>query len=170
VRGGGPDPASSGFLPFFQCLGEIAKTCNQFYALSGQVRQALPLLEQAMQLSEAMGIKATQALGVAALSEASLLAGRRDEALPLAGRALACSSDLKQHGHQAWILRLLGEIAAHRHPPEAEQTEASYRQALSLAEELDMRPLQAHCHRGLGLLYAATGQSEQARGCTHHRH
>ena len=80
-----------------------------------------------MQLSEAMGIKATQALGVAALSEASLLAGRIDEALPLAGRALACSSDLKQHGHQAWILRLLGEIAAHRHPPEAEQTEASYR-------------------------------------------
>ena len=26
-----------------------------------------------------------------------------------------------------------------------------------------MRPLQAHCHRGLGTLYAATGQHEQAR-------
>ena len=26
-----------------------------------------------------------------------------------------------------------------------------------------MRPLQAHCHRGLGRLYAATGQREQAR-------
>jgi hypothetical protein len=26
-----------------------------------------------------------------------------------------------------------------------------------------MRPLQAHCHRGLGMLYAATGQQEQAR-------
>jgi hypothetical protein len=25
-----------------------------------------------------------------------------------------------------------------------------------------MRPLQAHCHRGLGLLYATTGQREQA--------
>jgi hypothetical protein len=25
-----------------------------------------------------------------------------------------------------------------------------------------MRPLQAHCHRGLGTLYAATGQREQA--------
>jgi hypothetical protein len=25
-----------------------------------------------------------------------------------------------------------------------------------------MRPLQAHCHRGLGVLYAATGQQEQA--------
>lgn len=26
-----------------------------------------------------------------------------------------------------------------------------------------MRPLHAHCHRGLGLLYTATGQREQAR-------
>jgi hypothetical protein len=26
-----------------------------------------------------------------------------------------------------------------------------------------MRPLQAHCHRGLGMLYATTGQPEQAR-------
>jgi Flp pilus assembly protein TadD len=26
-----------------------------------------------------------------------------------------------------------------------------------------MRPLQAHCHRGLGTLYDATGQQEQAR-------
>ena len=26
-----------------------------------------------------------------------------------------------------------------------------------------MRPLQAHCHRGLGTLYAAAGQREQAR-------
>ena len=47
--------------------------------------------------------------------------------------------------------------------PEAEQAEAHYRQALALAEELSMRPLQAHCHRDLGTLYAATGQREQAR-------
>jgi hypothetical protein len=26
-----------------------------------------------------------------------------------------------------------------------------------------MRPLQAHCHLGLGTLYAASGQREQAR-------
>jgi hypothetical protein len=28
--------------------------------------------------------------------------------------------------------------------------------------ERGMRPLAAHCHRGLGTLYATTGQSEQA--------
>ena len=44
-----------------------------------------------------------------------------------------------------------------------DQATAQYRQALALAEELGMRPLQAHCHRGLGTLYAATGQQEQAR-------
>ena len=26
-----------------------------------------------------------------------------------------------------------------------------------------MRPFQAHCHRGLGTLYATTGQADQAR-------
>ena len=45
----------------------------------------------------------------------------------------------------------------------ARQAEAHYRQALALAEELGMRPLQAHCHLGLGTLYAAIGQREQAR-------
>ena len=54
-------------------------------------------------------------------------------------------------------------IAAQREPPEVEPAEAHYRQALALAEELGMRPLQAHCHLGLGTLYAKTGQREQAR-------
>ncbi len=50
-----------------------------------------------------------------------------------------------------------------RRPPEVEPAAGHYRQALALAEELGMRPLQAHCHRGLGTLYATTGQREQAR-------
>ena len=48
-------------------------------------------------------------------------------------------------------------------PRRVEQAEAHYQQALALAEELGMRPLQAHCHLGLGTLYATTGQREQAR-------
>jgi Flp pilus assembly protein TadD len=43
------------------------------------------------------------------------------------------------------------------------QSEARYREALTLAEALGMRPLQAHCHHGLGTLYARSGQREQAR-------
>ena len=37
-----------------------------------------------------------------------------------------------------------------------------------MAEALGMRPLQAHCHHGLGTLYARGGQRQQARAelCT----
>jgi hypothetical protein len=38
-----------------------------------------------------------------------------------------------------------------------------FRQALALAEALGIRPLQAHCHWGLGMLYTKIGQQEQAR-------
>jgi hypothetical protein len=43
------------------------------------------------------------------------------------------------------------------------QAKTYYQQALPLAEARGMRPLQAHCHLGLGTLYAMTGQREQAR-------
>jgi class 3 adenylate cyclase len=43
------------------------------------------------------------------------------------------------------------------------ETRSAYREALALAEALGMRPLQAHCHRGLGTLYGITDQREQAR-------
>jgi Flp pilus assembly protein TadD len=51
-----------------------------------------------------------------------------------------------------------------RHEPlDVDQAAAHYHQALALAEELGMRPLQAHCHLGLGTLYHQMGCVEQAR-------
>ena len=104
-----------------------------------------------------------QALCRLSLGEAHLLAGRLEEAHALAERALALAREHQERGNQAYALRLLGDIAARREPPEAEQAAAHYRQALALAEELGMRPLQAHCHLSLGTLYVKTGQREQAR-------
>ena len=69
----------------------------------------------------------------------------------------------QERGNQAYALRLLGDIAARRDPPEDEPAEAYYHQALALADELGMRPLQAHCQQGLGMLYAATSQRERPR-------
>jgi tetratricopeptide (TPR) repeat protein len=45
----------------------------------------------------------------------------------------------------------------------SELAEAHYRQALALAEELGMRPLVAHCHLGLGKLYARIGRRAETR-------
>jgi tetratricopeptide (TPR) repeat protein len=97
------------------------------------------------------------------LGAAYLLAGRLEEAYVLTERTLALAREYQERGHQAYALRLLGDITAHGVYSENALAEGYYQQALALADELGMRPLQAHCHRSLGTLYAATGQQEQAR-------
>jgi AraC-like DNA-binding protein len=71
----------------------------------------------------------------------------------ITGDRRARARDRKERGHEAWALRLLGEIHAHRGPPDVEVAEEYYHESLALAEELGMRPLAAHCHFGLAKLY-----------------
>ena len=137
---------------------QTAASFGYAYALSGRVAEALPRLEQAQAEVERSGSRYEQALHVAWPSEASLLAGRREEARAGAARALALARAQQERGHEAWALRLLGDIAARCEPPEVALGAHHYRQGLALAEELGLRPLQAHCHRGLGTLYATIGQ------------
>ena len=96
------------------------------------------------------------------LSEAYLLAGREADARAAAQRALALARQHKERGHEAYTLRLLGEIAAREDPLDIGAAENHYRQALALAEELGMRPLVAHCNVGLGKLHRRTGNQQQA--------
>ena len=91
-----------------------------------------------------------------------MLAGRLEEAYTLAERALAHAREHQERGHQAYALRLLGDIAVRCEPPERELAAVHYCQALALANELGMRPLVAHCHLGLGMLYHKLGRGEQA--------
>ena len=137
-------------------LLELAASVGYAYALAGRLPEALPLLEQASMQYAAMRGGASEAAFVIWLGEAYLLAGRLDEAWTQAQRALEFFRVHQERGNEAYALRLLGEVAVQRHPPPGERAEAYYRQALTLAEELGMRPLQAHCHRGLGTLYAMT--------------
>jgi class 3 adenylate cyclase/DNA-binding winged helix-turn-helix (wHTH) protein/tetratricopeptide (TPR) repeat protein len=140
-------------------LHTIALHLGLAYALSGRVAEALLLFEQVVE--QAMGTQ--QWTAPIRKGEGYLLAGNLEEASTLAERALALSRTHKARGNEAWSLRLLGEIARHGQPPDIAQAEIYYKQALALAKELGMRPLQAHCHRGLGTLYATTGRREQAR-------
>src|SRR6266446_1225163 len=133
------------------------------YALDGRVVAGLALVEHGVEQQAARGGPRNLALLVAWLSEAYLLAGRLEDARTRAAQAVDLARQYQQRGTQAWALWLLGESTARQASPEIESADGHYRQALPLAEELGMRPLQAHCHRGLGTLYAAIGQWEQAR-------
>jgi tetratricopeptide (TPR) repeat protein len=148
-------------LPFW--FPRVGSALGCAYTLTGRVAEGLPLLEQAVAQGVAIGQIVFQPLWIAYLAAAYLLSGRREDAMVHGERALALAREHKERGHEAWALRLLGEIAARHDPPQVGAAEAYYQQALALADELGMRPLMAHCHHGLGTLYAVTGQQEQAR-------
>jgi predicted ATPase/class 3 adenylate cyclase len=134
------------------------------YTLADRVAEALPLFEQSLERAAAQKFLPCNSLWIGWWGEASLRAGRMEDALRQARRALTMAHAQVEEGYEAYALRLLAKIAAHADSPDVEQAEERYRQALALAEERGMRPLVAHCHLGLGLLYAKIGRREDARG------
>jgi tetratricopeptide (TPR) repeat protein len=134
------------------------------YVLEGRVAAGLALVEHGVEQQAARDRPRFLAPLVAWLSEAYLLAGRLEDAHQCAVQALDLARQYQQRGNQAWALWLLGESMARQASPEMGPAVGHYQQTLALANALGMRPLQAHCHRGLGMLYTRIGQQEQA--CT----
>jgi tetratricopeptide (TPR) repeat protein len=141
----------------------VASRLGAAYANSGRISEAIPLLEQGIENSAAAGRLAFLSLSTAWLSEGYLLSGRMEEASSIAHRAFNLSKEHKERGHEAWIVKLLGDIALHRDPPKIEQAADQYRRAFALSKELGMRPLQAHCRLGLGYVFRAGGSLDEAR-------
>jgi tetratricopeptide (TPR) repeat protein len=150
----------TGFPVYFPYMATVLGAA---YTLGGHVTDAVPLLTQALAQTKAMGTGGFQVHCSLSLGEAQMWAGHLEEAHALAEQALTHARARQERGNEAYTLCLLGDIAARREPPQVVQAEDHYCQALTRAEALGMRPLQAHCHRGLGTLYARAGQREQAR-------
>jgi class 3 adenylate cyclase/tetratricopeptide (TPR) repeat protein len=146
--------------PLFHAVGS---TLDYVYALSGRSDEVIPHLEEAVERPVMPGSNEGQASQAVWLGEAYLLAGREADAHAAVQRALGLARQHKEKGHEAYTLRLLGEIAAREDPLDIGKSENHYRQALALAEELGMRPLMAHCNVGLGKLYRRTGNNEKAK-------
>jgi class 3 adenylate cyclase/tetratricopeptide (TPR) repeat protein len=133
------------------------------YAWSGRIGDGVSYLEQALAAYESAGIGVYHSLTVEQLGEAYLLAGQVENARACADRALMLARGRGEPGYEAWALHLLGEIASHHAGPDEAAAAAHYGAAMTLASELEMRPLVAHCHLGLGRLYRRTGKREQAQ-------
>jgi tetratricopeptide (TPR) repeat protein len=113
-------------------------------------------------LTEELGVRAYLALWTVHLGEGLAAARQLDRARTVAQRALDLSLRHKERGHQAWALRLLGEVAGLVEPPAVGEAEGYFGKALALAEELEMRPLQARAHLGLVRLLRLTGERDRA--------
>ena len=129
------------------------------YALAGRDVEALPLLAESAVVDWGLH----PALRVTMQGEAHLIAGRRDQARQCVDRALALAAVSEEHGSRGWTLRLAAEIVSGEGPESADQAIAQFREALGLADEFGMRPLQAHCHLGLGKVYGESGHLDDAR-------
>jgi class 3 adenylate cyclase/tetratricopeptide (TPR) repeat protein len=137
-------------------LGEV-------YGLEGRFADGLALLEKAY--SSALQRHALYFVPHRArqLSTVYRLSGRVPEAWPFARQALDHARQQKMRGREVPALIELGALHAEANPPDGQRSEAHYREALTLAAELGMRPLIADCHLGLGKLYRRTGKLQEAR-------
>ncbi len=140
----------------------VAACLGAAYLSGGRIDPAVTLLEEAVNLGVDKGIVSSSSLWLVYLGEAYLHAHRGADSLTVAHRALELCREHKERGYEAWVLRLLGDIAAQAAPLEREEAEARYREALELAERLGMRPLAARCHLGLGRLAERVGNRSEA--------
>jgi class 3 adenylate cyclase/tetratricopeptide (TPR) repeat protein len=141
----------------------VMASLGHVYARSGRIAQGVSCLQQALTDYESAGIGHHHSLSVEQLGEAYLLADQLDNARACADRAMMLARGRGERGDEAWALRLLGDVTTHRARPDGATAAAHYGTAMTLASELEMRPLLAHCHFGLGRLYRRTGKPEQAQ-------
>jgi tetratricopeptide (TPR) repeat protein len=132
------------------------------HTLAGQASLAIPLLERSLEMA-AGGFAAGHAFWATWLGEAYLAAGRIADARQTVTDALARAVAQQERGNRAVALRALGEIAASEEPPDFGEAESRYRDALALAQEQELRPLQARCHTSLGKLCRSIGRLDEAR-------
>jgi len=148
---------------FRSWMPPIASSLGTAHVLAGDHAAGLALLERAVDQAQGMALMGRQSLRLTRLGEAYLLADRTGAAMDTAVAALAAAREHKERAAGAWALRLLGDVMRESTPLDAPGAGARYEQARVLAEELNMRPLVAHCHLGLGTLDRRTGRRESAR-------
>ena len=141
----------------------LASSLGEAYALSGRAAEAVALLEEANRQALSMRRMGGHPMLVVRLGDAYLRAGRLDDARSCGSRALELARTQKERGHEAHALRLLGEIATSGDARGLEEGSASYLQAITLADELGMRPLRARCLLGLGQHHRRAGRRPKAK-------
>jgi DNA-binding NtrC family response regulator/tetratricopeptide (TPR) repeat protein len=151
---------SGGFPLYFS---RVLSGLGSSLAQAGRLDEALPLLERARTEARSINLLYGLSLIVIQVGETCLAAGRVEDARRHAAEGLALCRARGERGDEGWALHLHAGIAA----ISGEDAEALdwYGRALAIAQELEMRPLAAHCHVGRGVLLGGTdeGRSELAQ-------
>jgi len=141
----------------------VAAAVGRVYALTGRIAEGVALITGSVKEAESKNAALAHPLRLAWLAEAHLAAGEYEHAWHRAEEAIALSRRYKEKGQEVWTLHLLGEIATRRDPADVEGAERLYRQAMTAADALGMRPAIAHCRLSLGELQVRAKHWDAAR-------
>jgi len=131
------------------------------YLLAGRIDEGVALVRTAADEVESRRLLMQQAAVLTLLGEACLFADRIDEASIAAQGALIIGRERGQRGDAAAALYVLAEAAA-RGSRDIDKAEQHYLEAIALAGELEMRPLLARGHLGIGRLLLGAGDRDRA--------
>ena len=142
----------------------IASALGLAYSHAGRTREGLAFLEEAAEQGAAMKMMGAHSLLLVSLGEGYLRADRVADAAVVAEEALRLAREHVERGHEARALLLLADTALRADAPDTEGAREQGAQALAMAEQLELRPVLAHCHLTLGRADHLAGRTESARG------
>ena len=130
------------------------------YLLANEPRRALTVLEEGAK-EDNLQASFWPVHTLTVLADAYRAVGDISLATETVERALKLSDEREELGFGAWAMFVMAGIKyASKQPTDANQW---YRQALQQAFNLSMRPLMAHCHRGLANSYLHLGDKKEAK-------
>jgi len=139
----------------------VSSSLGYTYLLSRRPDQAFPILEEAVKPQNLNFSIVPAIYCFTALTEAYRLNGKNREAIEAAEKALSIFRQTKERCFGAWALYTMAKIQSENDSEQIEQATHTFSQTKELADGLKMRPLLAHCCRGLGKIYTRSGETEK---------
>ncbi len=127
----------------------IASALGHAYARLGRVEEGLDLLWRAVRRSRALRLMVSHSLEVAWLADATLAAGRVEEARALAAEAVELARRYQERGNEAYALFVSGTVARRGRDQTEDAAEEMFGEALRAALACGMEPLVVRCRRAL---------------------
>ena len=141
----------------------IASNLGHAHCLLGNPEAVLPILKEAIEPQKSILSTAPEIYPLTALAEVYHLKGQTPKAIHNLESAFDIFKQKGERGFGAWALYYLAKIQSQGDSGLVRQAIQSFRKAKEQAEALRMRPLLAHCHRGLGQAHKISGEKSEAR-------
>lgn len=146
--------------------GRLMSSLGVAYARSGRAGEGLELARQAVLGAEQMRLIVDQALLLVRLGQASLLAGRAEDALTHGKQALEVAVAHEAKGDEGWARFLIGRAYWASNPQDIDESAKELGAALRLALGCEARPLVAFCQTTLGGIHRRRGDDATAQRFT----